>query len=204
MAGDPMLNVLQGGDPSSFNPRPPSMAGDPVIGVRHQALTHVSIRARHRWRAIRCERSFSCRSRHSFNPRPPSMAGDPPACAARSLHSLVSIRARHRWRAILEMAVAKQAYVEVSIRARHRWRAIQPVHQADVVHDQFQSAPAIDGGRSSASISARVQMPSFNPRPPSMAGDPRGRRRSAIGSAVSIRARHRWRAIRAHFSLLIR
>jgi len=89
-------------DMDGFNPRPPSMAGDP---------TKVTTSADCTW---------------CFNPRPPSMAGDPLAVATcpkaitfqsapaidggRSDHGrqligqcvLVSIRARHRWRAILQ------------------------------------------------------------------------------------------------------
>ena len=83
-----------------FNPRPPSMAGDPELGGEVSLAVGVSIRARHRWRAILlaggcggATGDVSIRARHrwraiprwwggclrraGFNPRPPSMAGDP-------------------------------------------------------------------------------------------------------------------------------
>jgi len=63
---------------------------------------------------------------------------------------------------------------------------------------QFQSAPAIDGGRSGCQTSHRPGISSFNPRPPSMAGDPLHARHHCHAGWVSIRARHRWRAIRLY------
>ena len=156
----------------------------------------VSIRARHRWRAIRPERprwlfparfnprppsmagdpdiqACGCAATHRFNPRPPSMAGDPvPRLSSRPC-ACVSIRARHRWRAIPVPGNPERAPCKVSIRARHRWRAIRPTRPPT------RHPPAC-----------------FNPRPPSMAGDPPHRSVLQSGCVVSIRARHRWRAIR--------
>ena len=83
----------------------------------------------------------------------------------------------------------------VSIRASHRWRAIRGCSTGIAESLSFQSAPAIDGGRSlsnlltlyaeNVSIRARHRwraircdcdadraLNRFNPRPPSMAGDP--------------------------------
>ena len=59
-----------------FNPRPPSLAGVAQLLEFPRYAWRVSIRARHRWRALR--RNLS------------------PACRA----TRVSIRARHRWRAL--------------------------------------------------------------------------------------------------------
>ena len=53
--------------------------------------------------------------------------------------------------------------VDVSIRARRR-----------CVRWMFQSAPAITGGRSGRSMAPKTTSRRFNPRPPSLAGDPRG------------------------------
>ena len=82
-----------------------------------------------------------------FNPRPPLLAGDAHKTHAGERVGLVSIRARHYWRAMLLRSIASS-------------------HEA-----QFQSAPAITGGR------CRTEM--------------------AIAqlSIVSIRARHYWRAM---------
>ena len=84
-----------------FNPRPPLLAGDPLLfGKVGSQAGAVSIRARHCWRAIRASpadgvevrmfqsapaiaggRSFSkgflWLPRERFNPRPPLLAGDP-------------------------------------------------------------------------------------------------------------------------------
>jgi len=141
--------------PSCFNPRPPSMAGDP-----HQA-------------------SATTTRMRGFNPRPPSMAGDPVSLRFQMRRQVVSIRARHRWRAIpVRIGMPRN---EVS----------------------FQSAPAIDGGRSRPAAARRRAVRCFNPRPPSMAGDPGAGAQGRGVGAVSIRARHRWRAIRfARNSLL--
>ena len=172
MAGDPRTGWPRGRRWCRFNPRPPSMAGDPststyqpsrmagfqsapaIDGGRsvpgHDAADRhadVSIRARHRWRAIRARASCS------------------------RWHRCVSIRARHRWRAIRVRSICFWWSRRVSIRARHRWRAIRRRTHQHSSDNMFQSAPAIDGGRSNVSASA------------------------AKPTAVSIRARHRWRAI---------
>ena len=154
-----------------FNPRPPSMAGDPELGGEVSLAVGVSIRARHRWRAI-------------------LLAG---GCGGAT--GDVSIRARHRWRAVLAMAVDVQPNRLVSIRARHRWRAIRADAWRGAAAGLFQSAPAIDGGGSAWTRCRRRRGGGFNPRPPSMAGDPA--RADVLNTAwrVSIRARHRWRAI---------
>ena len=59
----------------------------------------------------------------------------------------------------------------------------------------FQSAPAITGGRSMMALTVMQQALRFNPRPPSLAGDPVGMRATRVSRFVSIRARHHWRAI---------
>ena len=156
-----------------FNPRPPSMAGDPPARNAPPEGQVVSIRARHRWRAIRRHGVCAARVFVGFNPRPPSMAGDPGGAQAQQ---------------------ARQG--GVSIRARHRWRAIPAASNTTGVSSLFQSAPAIDGGRSRAGAGRRAAARSFNPRPPSMAGDPHCSADLYAFYRVSIRARHRWRAIR--------
>ncbi len=180
---------------------------------------HVSIRARHRWRAIRgCSTGIA--ESLSFQSAPAIDGG-------RSLSNLltlyaenVSIRARHRWRAIPSTEPKKHPARKfqsapaidggrspdlvrrigvvhpVSIRARHRWRAIPPATTAAKRGSwSFQSAPAIDGGRSEKFLRAVMNDSGFNPRPPSMAGDPPAHASIPGFVVVSIRARHRWRAI---------
>ena len=183
-------------------------------------------------------------SRSCFNPRPPSLAGDPAVSAQIADALAVSIRARHNWRAILPTptlmwvaarfqsapaitggrsgvaAVAFRAYLSVSIRARHHWRAIPICADTAGCATMFQSAPAITGGRSepmhwitqllsgfnprppslagdpAAGLRWACRSWCFNPRPPSLAGDPSGSPAAPKSIWVSIRARHHWRAIR--------
>ena len=197
MAGDPsgarsgMVTI------TGFNPRPPSMAGDPASGSN----TCSGLSSFQSAPAIDGGRSLApsalTPSKQGFNPRPPSMAGDPPHFRAGRAGRVVSIRARHRWRAIPTRQVRRRPECVVSIRARHRWRAIPSRSGSRCAGRWFQSAPAIDGGRSRCGSGCPGTRFRFNPRPPSMAGDP-GQRQLAVGRcAVSIRARHRWRAIPA-------
>ena len=157
----------------------------------------VSIRARHRWRAIRGRLPDRADRARRFNPRPPSMAGDPPEGPRRapvfqlfqSAPAIDGGRSGH--------GVGRQtARLPVSIRARHRWRAIQGLRPRRARPVSFQSAPAIDGGRSSLSfLGMRCRM-LFQSAPAIDGGrSPGTRPRQAARARVSIRARHRWRAI---------
>jgi len=148
------------------------MAGDPLACAALAAGLDVSIRARHRWRAIPAPAGRRQRCRQRFNPRPPSMAGDP------SGNRLI----------IFSMAAFQSAPAIDGGRSQPRLARLYRLHQ-------FQSAPAIDGGRSGCQTSHRPGISSFNPRPPSMAGDPLHARHHCHAGWVSIRARHRWRAI---------
>jgi len=219
------------------------MAGDPYQVIGPTGVGMVSIRARHRWRAIP----------HLLHKHPP--ISDVSIRARHRWRAIqfwvrhaavvpaVSIRARHRWRAIHAACRHPSLSRMVSIRARHRWRAIPddafgaidvglfqsapaidggrsrprpsgpicghlfqsapaidggrsaPASASRPIRSMFQSAPAIDGGRSAREREACAQVCSFNPRPPSMAGDPRHVDIIAHSTEVSIRARHRWRAI---------
>ena len=141
-------------------------------GARSHGRARVSIRARHCWRAnpfvrgkLRPEDDVSIRARHcwranhqvfrgrghcvgGFNPRPPLLAGEslprtnvtvlctcfnprPPLLAGESRVSL---------RAVVSP-------LGVSIRARHCWRANLTSTFAAMQAAEFQSAPAIAGGR---------------------------------------------------------
>ena len=61
---------------------------------------------------------------------------------------------------------------------------------------EFQSAPAIAGGRCECPPGPSTGPTCFNPRPPLLAGDATGGGRQGPDSGVSIRARHCWRAMR--------
>ena len=179
----------------SFNPRPPLLAGDAGRTSVQTADKIVSIRARHCWRAMppTPPNSFSARPFQSapaiaggrclqppapgphdrrFNPRPPLLAGD--------------------------AALAKRSNLPggVSIRARHCWRAMRAGAKASGTLSQFQSAPAIAGGRCHHYGCWSCRLICFNPRPPLLAGDASIRAGVLDERDVSIRARHCWRAMR--------
>ena len=124
------------------------------------------------------------------------MAGDPTASRPVGGPDRVSIRARHRWRAIRIFRLAVALPRIVSIRARHRWRAILYLGSPAVLVLAFQSAPAIDGGRSRFLVILREHHAKFQSAP-AIDGGRSGRpaRRPGTRPRVSIRARHRWRAI---------
>ena len=106
-----------------------------------------------------------------FNPRPPLLAGDAAGAQGRG------------------------GGVEVSIRARHCWRAMLRPPRAWCETCQFQSAPAVAGGRCCAVVRCRRDLSGFNPRPPLLAGDAQVTPKHLARWRVSIRARHCWRAM---------
>ena len=64
---------------------------------------------------------------------------------------------------------------------------------ARAIH-QFQSTPAIAGGRITTRMSPVFISDSFNPRPPLLAGESIGKNGVGKSTLVSIHARHCWRA----------
>ena len=180
-----------------FNPRPPSMAGDPVSPHGQHQPGAVSIRARHRWRAILAcviRGDFRCKfqsapaidggrsgvspnvqaDKGGFNPRPPSMAGDPfSGFFGKPLlmfQSAPAIDGGRSW------AICCTGTPPPSFNPRPPSMAGDPPPPAHYPEDafEFQSAPAIDGGRSANHQRKAPCARCFNPRPPSMAGDPAG------------------------------
>ena len=132
---------------------------------------HVSIRARHCWRAMRCAIKPGWTSTTCFNPRPPLLAGD----------------------AILETFFLSNPVV--SIRARHCWRAMPADGERRFGLTLFQSAPAIAGGRCHVSP-MNFQVSRAFQSAPAIAGGRCARALDERGVAgVSIRARHCWRAM---------
>ena len=90
-----------------------------------------------------------------FNPRPPLLAGEPWRCGRVAGVRQVSIHARHYWRASPKDAPNSATYLHVSIHARHYWRASRAGSDiAKPDQREFQSTPAITGGR--ASVKAKV------------------------------------------------
>jgi len=172
MAGDPLVGEFSGGLGSGFNPRPPSMAGDPRLDAG-------------------CAFDVA-----GFNPRPPSMAGDPGLVRTAAAGEDVSIRARHRWRAIHHQFVSKESFMS-GFNPRPPSMAGDPHsgHAAGHHRRCFNPRPPSMAGDPTAAAPRRPKTCRFNPRPPSMAGDPHRCGAAGHELAVSIRARHRWRAI---------
>ena len=154
-----------------FNPRPPLLAGDAPAAPVRALVAHVSIRARHCWRAMRPRfapaspggrfqsapaiaggrcRAASARHRpaRGFNPRPPLLAGD----------------ARRR-----------------PAGRPGRWC--------------FNPRPPLLAGDAACRRAAHQPGRGFNPRPPLLAGDAYDGLRQIRKRSVSIRARHCWRAM---------
>ena len=175
----------------SFNPLPPSMAGETTVCGAFWYLP-------------------------SFNPLPPSMAGETTAFSLLSSASMVSIRSRHRWRE--KRPGEGEAHEDGCFNPLPPSMAGETTAlRRKLGLMKFQSAPAIDGGRNQRDRRQQHGNLSFNPLPPSMAGETRhhimspsdtsfqsapaidgGRNEPADlqvwgGPIVSIRSRHRWR-----------
>ena len=170
LAGDATTRCSWVKSVCGFNPRPPLLAGDARRRCHLGRPCRVSIRARHCWRAMppatpgevlfimfqsapaiaggRCVAGPATAPRcRCFNPRPPLLAGDAPAVQVPALPRRVSIRARHCWRAMLGRIAGRES------------------------RQEFQSAPAIAGGRCFRACSHSCGSARFNPRPPLLAGD---------------------------------
>ena len=224
-----------------FNPRPPLLAGETMAATTISRSRAVSIHARHYWRARRGrvaavllrwvfqstpaitggrDHAYSkCVGRdRRFNPRPPLLAGETISPFS-SAHTLtVSIHARHYWRARPPLMGKGQASGIVSIHARHYWRARPAPAPMSAADQEFQSTPAITGGRDDAVVVVLAAGGGFNPRPPLLAGETRVAGRNGgesrgfnprppllagetipdtnhrLCEVVSIHARHYWRA----------
>ena len=99
LAGDARTRRASHGRTHGFNPRPPLLAGDAVQLALAGLGVHVSIRARHCWRAMPDCVVWAT----LFLPfqSAPAIAGG--RCIAQAMYSAfckVSIRARHCWRAM--------------------------------------------------------------------------------------------------------
>ena len=79
-----------------FNPRPPSLTGEPVPWAMDTALEPKFQSTPAIADGRTCGVGFVMMGLPSFNPRPPSLTGEPAAGAAQVLWVGVSIHARHR------------------------------------------------------------------------------------------------------------
>ena len=124
LAGESLVRGFPAAANQRFNPRPPLLAGESGwFNALTRVNLEVSIHARHCWRA---------------NPDK-----EPLELAA----NCVSIHARHCWRANPTGVSGTSTVYSVSIHARHCWRA-NPRHAlGDTPVCEFQSTPAIAGGR---------------------------------------------------------
>ena len=82
----------------------------------------------------------------------------------------------------------------VSIHARHYWRARPSWAFIRPILAEFQSTPAITGGRDQPMPGSGSTRSSFNPRPPLLAGETGNHGGPRCADPVSIHARHYWRA----------
>ena len=201
-----------------FNPRPPLLASEPGAFFGRPFKLSVSIHARHYWRASRGAPAWcgwalrvSIHARHywrasqpvsprptwarcCFNPRPPLLASEPGYNAFLQALAAVSIHARHYWRASPAGRTGRMASWRVSIHARHYWRASRAGIAAQFALRRFQSTPAITGERAPTGCGLTRSTPCFNPRPPLLASEPGYNAFLQALAAVSIHARHYWRA----------
>ena len=107
----------------------------------------------------------------SFNPRPPLLAGE-----SRRLHAAHPANVR---------------FQSTPAIAGGRIPGRKPAGDGFC---RFQSTPAIAGGRIAFDLLGLLSLCSFNPRPPLLAGESRSYRPEGRYRAVSIHARHCWRA----------
>ena len=107
----------------------------------------------------------------------------------------VSIRARHCWRANPEISGGLTTISEFQSAPAIAGGRIATCRWAMPAIEWFQSAPAIAGGRIwRVGWQCSMPRPCFNPRPPLLAGESDTVEYCYLDGAVSIRARHCWRA----------
>ena len=170
LAGESWPGVVWLSPRPRFNPRPPLLAGESFQFHFCHHGAGVSIRARHCWRANRSVLVTWTDCKICFNPRPPLLAGESgPVARPGALVACFNPR---------PPLLAGESRMT-------RWCRVP---------GQFQSAPAIAGGRIVPwgwTLPGKV---CFNPRPPLLAGESALGWDTAVGTPVSIRARHCWRA----------
>ena len=103
LASEPCPRPVIACTPVGFNPRPPLLASEPDWWRAAEWPGHVSIHARHYWRASRPALTPG-ESENGFNPRPPLLASEPMGCQAgaggtvfQSTPAITGERAAPRW-----------------------------------------------------------------------------------------------------------
>ena len=132
----------------------------------------------------------------SFNPRPPLLAGESVMFVQVDAFLILfqSTPAIAGGRIPLQRLADNRLRV-VSIHARHCWRA-NPRYSVRYCKKPacFNPRPPLLAGESSQGTSPVQGNPGFNPRPPLLAGESRQLCPGGHAGAVSIHARHCWRA----------
>ncbi len=156
----------------SFNPRPPLLAGESINGATYIVATHVSIHARHCWRANHgaaagqdaCSHGVSIHARHCWRANPrcaancaaPSWFQSTPAIAGGRIHKNHEDAGRFavfqstpaiaggRILVWVEEAHGVSKFQSTPAIAGGRIRAVFKVERD---YQMFQSTPAIAGGR---------------------------------------------------------
>ena len=193
LAGESATPWREATPPARFNPRPPLLAGESEVPNGAIIIIDVSIHARHCWRANQ-GRTVYYHGFDSFNPRPPLLAGESSA-GGESQGPSTSFNPRPPLLAGESRPGCRRfSFLIVSIHARHCWRANRSVKTEWARAPWFQSTPAIAGGRICWRTPSTPCWRRFNPRPPLLAGESHARRWKSLIVAVSIHARHCWRA----------
>ncbi len=146
LAGDAIQHKETSHDHQSFNPRPPLLAGDaPFLVLMSWAWMFQSAPA---IAGGRCPTAMRVNFINTgFNPRPPLLAGDAFHATARGKVLGVSIRARHCWRAMRQRLWGHRMSVEFQSAPAIAGGRCSPACGAVTGIVPFQSAPAIAGGR---------------------------------------------------------
>ena len=168
---NPRYSVRYCKKPACFNPRPPLLAGESRVIP------------------------FAWDSYRGFNPRPPLLAGESDLVnQSRASHG-VSIHARHCWRANPRTA---QESAGKLMRFNPRPPLLAGESDCSICFRYsaacFNPRPPLLAGESSQGTSPVQGNPGFNPRPPLLAGESRQLCPGGQAGAVSIHARHCWRA----------
>ena len=177
-----------------FQSTPAITGGRDAGRVAVQQRRTVSIHARHYWRA-RHRRETHHADHKRFNPRPPLLAGET-SCRQgianagswfQSTPAITGGRDSSAVPSITRLASFQSTPAITGGRdSLERW--------IEQWRNEFQSTPAITGGRDSSSPCLPDVLSCFNPRPQLLAGETANGFDRAARDAVSIHARHYWRA----------
>ena len=106
-----------------------------------------------------------------FNPHPPSLAGEARYESRSSSNDRVSIHTRHHWRVKHALHQRQVAVARVSIHTRHHWRVKQSFEAIDIVWVEVSIHTRHHWRVKLEEKLGKAQRASFNPHPPSLAGE---------------------------------